>query len=263
MKQIKAFARLCGTTERTLRFYDRLGLLTPAYTDPSSGYRHYADEQQARFALISHYKEMGFTLEQIRASLLVDNRAEVLDALRAQEQHLKQAHARCLREIEILAREDMPSARLLRFDRESRVVLWQGEAVRVFSLAPEDMETCCHVLGTLFAENAAEQMRISVADIPASEQDRMLLTAELSGTIDALLSAPAPFEEHRQITSAMFYLQLGADTTPEDIERLIAEFFDDHIPLIWGAAFGTPDIEPRSARISMICFAEETVCGGT
>jgi DNA-binding transcriptional MerR regulator len=42
---IGRFAGLTGISANTLRRYDELGLLSPALTDPSSGYRLYAIEQ--------------------------------------------------------------------------------------------------------------------------------------------------------------------------------------------------------------------------
>ncbi|MDR2280128.1 MAG: MerR family DNA-binding transcriptional regulator, partial [Gordonia sp. (in: high G+C Gram-positive bacteria)] len=41
---IGAFARRTGLTASALRFYADAGLLVPAWTDPSSGYRFYSIE---------------------------------------------------------------------------------------------------------------------------------------------------------------------------------------------------------------------------
>ena len=37
MKKIREFAVLCGTTPKTLRFYDKIGLLEASYIDPENG----------------------------------------------------------------------------------------------------------------------------------------------------------------------------------------------------------------------------------
>ena len=66
MKTIREFAKLCGTTEKTLRYYDRMGILRPAYTDPENGYRYYSDGQSHTFRMIRWYKSMGFTISEIR-----------------------------------------------------------------------------------------------------------------------------------------------------------------------------------------------------
>ena len=66
MKTIREFAKLCGTTEKTLRYYDRMGILRPAYTDPENGYRYYREDQSHTFRMIRWYKSMGFTISEIR-----------------------------------------------------------------------------------------------------------------------------------------------------------------------------------------------------
>ena len=45
MITIQGFARLCGCNTQTLRYYDRIGLLTPAKVDEWTGYRYYEEEQ--------------------------------------------------------------------------------------------------------------------------------------------------------------------------------------------------------------------------
>ncbi len=67
--QIGEFAKLCETKISVLRHYDKLGLLTPAYTDPASAYRHYTAEQKAVFYRIQALKQAGFALADIRAIL--------------------------------------------------------------------------------------------------------------------------------------------------------------------------------------------------
>jgi len=42
---IRRFAGLTGISANTLRRYDELGLLSPAFTDPFTGYRLYSIDQ--------------------------------------------------------------------------------------------------------------------------------------------------------------------------------------------------------------------------
>ena len=59
------FARMAAVTPRTLRFYDRAGLLSPSrYSD--SGYRLYSQEDLADLQQILALKFLGFSLEEIR-----------------------------------------------------------------------------------------------------------------------------------------------------------------------------------------------------
>jgi len=62
------FARRASVSPRTLRFYDRIGLLTPSgYTE--SGYRIYGDEDLATLQQILALKYLGLSLEEIRQCL--------------------------------------------------------------------------------------------------------------------------------------------------------------------------------------------------
>ena len=40
MITIQGFAKLCGCTTQTLRYYDRTGILKPAKVDEWTGYRY-------------------------------------------------------------------------------------------------------------------------------------------------------------------------------------------------------------------------------
>jgi len=64
--KIGEFARLAGTSIKTLRFYDQAGLLEPADVDARTRYRFYAPEQLQQLAAIRAYKELGASLADIR-----------------------------------------------------------------------------------------------------------------------------------------------------------------------------------------------------
>src|SRR5262245_53459709 len=63
------FSRLARVTIKTLRHYDRLGLLVPAFVDPASRYRHYSARQVERIHRIRALRDLGFSLEEIAAIL--------------------------------------------------------------------------------------------------------------------------------------------------------------------------------------------------
>ena len=60
------FARKANVTIRTLRFYDKQGILKPNKIS-SSGYRLYTDEDFGRLQKILSLKYLGFSLEEIMA----------------------------------------------------------------------------------------------------------------------------------------------------------------------------------------------------
>src|SRR5262245_2533226 len=62
---------MVGTTERTLRHYDRIGLLAPAAVDAVSGYRWYGVAELVRLERIRALRRLGLPLRLL---------AEVVDA---------------------------------------------------------------------------------------------------------------------------------------------------------------------------------------
>ncbi|MFI0406434.1 GyrI-like domain-containing protein [Actinomadura sp. 3N508] len=62
---IGRFARLCRLSVKQLRHYDDLGLLAPAWTDPSSGYRYYRPGQARDALLIGLLRAMDVPLPDV------------------------------------------------------------------------------------------------------------------------------------------------------------------------------------------------------
>src|SRR5438067_4989065 len=62
------FARRASVTLRTLRYYDRVGLLRPRQ-HTESGYRLYTDEDLVQLQQILGLKFLGFSLQEIQACL--------------------------------------------------------------------------------------------------------------------------------------------------------------------------------------------------
>lgn len=62
---VQKLGRLAGISSRTLRYYDEIGILTPARIN-SSGYRIYGEEEVNRLQQILFYRELGVNLEIIK-----------------------------------------------------------------------------------------------------------------------------------------------------------------------------------------------------
>ncbi len=92
MITIQGFAKLCGCSTQTLRYYDRIGLLTPAKVDEWTGYRYYEEEQALLFVKIKNLQQADFSIEEIKTLLPGDD--ELLTAaferkIREQQQKLE------------------------------------------------------------------------------------------------------------------------------------------------------------------------------
>ena len=65
---VMKLAKISGVSVRTLHWYDRVGLLKPAYHG-DNGYRYYEEEQLLALQQILFFRELGFELKQIEKIL--------------------------------------------------------------------------------------------------------------------------------------------------------------------------------------------------
>ncbi len=65
---VKKLSEISGVTVRTLHFYEEADLLKPAYYG-SNGYRYYGEKELLQLQQILFFKELGFTLKQVRKVL--------------------------------------------------------------------------------------------------------------------------------------------------------------------------------------------------
>ncbi len=101
---IGQLAKEVGVNIQTLRYYERLKLLTPA-TRKASGYRLYSDEGLKRLRFIKNAQGLGFTLHEIAEllSLRVSSTARCGDVQRKAQAKLKQVEAK-VRDLRALGR---------------------------------------------------------------------------------------------------------------------------------------------------------------
>lgn len=93
---IQEVAKLTGTTSRTLRHYDDIGLLTPSRTG-HNGYRYYDDRSLVRLQRILLLRELGLGLAEI--AKVLDEETSATAALQAHLGWLRQEQQRLSRQI--------------------------------------------------------------------------------------------------------------------------------------------------------------------
>ena len=69
MFKIGDFSKLTKITIKALRYYDRLGLLRPAFKDDLTLYRYYTEEQIKTAQTIRKLKDIGMSCENIQQML--------------------------------------------------------------------------------------------------------------------------------------------------------------------------------------------------
>lgn len=67
MLKISEFSKLSHLTIKALRFYEKEGLLKPAYIDQCNGYRFYETFQLETAAKIKSYRQLDLSIEEIKA----------------------------------------------------------------------------------------------------------------------------------------------------------------------------------------------------
>ena len=115
MLRIGDFSQLAQVSIRTLRHYDELGLLKPTSIDRFTDYRYYTIEQLPRLNRILAFKDLGFSLEQIKPLLDEDIPLEQLRGMLLLKQAEIEQHVYAERER--LARV---AARLKQIEQEGK-----------------------------------------------------------------------------------------------------------------------------------------------
>lgn len=63
---VTEFARRTNVTAETLRYYHRIGLLSPSYIDPENGYRYYTLQEFEEVGVIQALQSLGLSLADIK-----------------------------------------------------------------------------------------------------------------------------------------------------------------------------------------------------
>ena len=86
MIKIGEFSKLSHLTIKALRFYEKEGLLIPEAIDERTGYRYYQTSQLENATKIKAYRQLGLTIEEIKA---IQNGADLKLILAAKAEVLK------------------------------------------------------------------------------------------------------------------------------------------------------------------------------
>lgn len=98
-----AFAKLAGVSERTIRYYDKVGLLKPSFIK-ENGYRQYTDTNLIDLQKIISLRQMGFSLEEIFPIVMekqdidqsLQMQIELVNSKITQLQYLKELMENCV-----------------------------------------------------------------------------------------------------------------------------------------------------------------------
>lgn len=119
MLQIGEFSKICQVSVKTLRHYDKIGLLVPAEVDRFTGYRYYKLEQIDKMNYIRRLKRYGFSLEEIQQIIGLSDEKEISGRLRQQRDRLRSER----QEMDIVLHE--LQAHISEFERTGDIMTYQ------------------------------------------------------------------------------------------------------------------------------------------
>jgi predicted transcriptional regulator YdeE len=198
MLKIGEFSKLAQLSVKTLRYYDKRGLLNPAWVDRFTGYRYYTPEQLPRLNRILALKELGFSLEQIGDLLEEDvpaselygmlrmKRAELARRLEAEQARLARVEAR-LRQID---REGERSAyEIVLKSVPRRRILGLREIVPTYSAIHGQFQRLCAYLQAQHVASDVTRPPLAIYyDKDYRERD---VDVEVAVVVDRAIPAPA------------------------------------------------------------------------
>ena len=212
-------ARLTGVSARTLRHYDRIGLLRPGRRS-AAGYRQYGTADLERLRRVLYYRELDFGLDEIR-TILDSPERDSDDHLRRQHKLLRERIARAEQLLAALDKE-MEARRMgMRLTPEEQFEVFGtdqvgGEWAREADERWGDTDA--------YRESARRTASYGKEDwqrLKAESDDLLRRFAELlsEGAPADGADATALAEEHRQYLSRWFY-----DCSPE-MHRGLAQLY--------------------------------------
>lgn len=193
---VKQAAKQAGTSVRTLRYYEEIGLIQPARNEEND-YREYNEKTLAQIRLIRTYRELQFSLDEIRHLLTVsrmerdsmleqhiqklENKRRILDNRISLAQTLRMMGPERFTEIDfgqVDAQIQQVKENLARNEQ------WLAVSERLHQQSPEKAEEFAEAL----LQHLADIVTVPQTDLPAAiESLKTFITANLYPCTPAVL----------------------------------------------------------------------------
>lgn len=160
------FARICGATRDTLRYYDKHKVLIP-WKNPENGYHYYSYAQIGTFYFISTLRSLDLPIKKIREYLLTGNDTGFLPYMNMQLDALKEQRRELDRKIRQVSVVTALDSLIVQADYGVPVISDFPPEIR-FRVAP------------ISSENA-----YSLSDIARDIQDHIHLFPDMAGSFPA------------------------------------------------------------------------------
>ncbi|HEX2314587.1 MAG TPA: MerR family transcriptional regulator [Thermomonospora sp.] len=196
---IGRFARLCRLSVKQLRHYDELGLVSPAWVDPHSGYRYYRPSQARDAMAVGLLRSLDVPLAAIGRVLAGDEPAAALGEVRDRLEADLARRERALASLDRVLAEGLPRvevtvvrepARRVTLVREAATPVTIGEATSRCVARLLGMGTLAGPMFGLFPLDLTEEFPVAVA----AELDDAEATDVLAGGVFAMAVHVGPYD---------------------------------------------------------------------
>ena len=147
---------------RTLRIYDKKGLLRPAMRDEENGYRYYTLEQCATLDAIQQLQHIGFTLDEIGELLDAHDTMLLYSSLREKEESADRAIAEAMRIKYLIGRLQMKCF-IAKADVDLDVLSFEAYPER--SAIKFELDEKDWILPSMTGEEALLRWQIALCDV--------------------------------------------------------------------------------------------------
>ena len=261
MYKISEFAAVCGTTAKTIRFYDSAGVLEADYVDPSNGYRYYKSDKVQQYYKIISLKQIGFTIDEIKTHFLNADDSAVLKVLKEKESKLLQAYQNCkgiisVYEEKIKMLNEIQSKKVNITCDGNIVVLDDGKTSARILCASDDVDKCINAFNSIL--NIEGFVNVDLGEIveyvrsdKTAEVRRGFAFGEGRGATAAKQALPC----NGGIKSLVITCNVSGDTPLSEIDGACTEIssnISSDAAIIWGASF--TDKRDGTFEITAVCF---------
>ncbi|HHU54189.1 MAG TPA: MerR family transcriptional regulator [Clostridiaceae bacterium] len=141
MIKIKEFANLCQCSTQTLRYYDQVNLLSPAFVDVENGYRYYNKNQLYDYIKIKNLQLADFSITEIKCLLQLSDE-EVCLAFDQKIDKLKDKLAKTIKIKETYHIEKSTMTKLFRLIKDKFKEVFKPELIRQeFNLTENELNS--------------------------------------------------------------------------------------------------------------------------
>lgn len=132
MYKIGDFSSLSKTTIKTLRYYEKEGLLLPTFIDQSTNYRYYETAQLVELSQIVAFRQIGVSVKDIQKILSNNNMREILEKKKREiENNLHLEHIQLFK-INYLLKEKKMENRIIVKELSECIVYYKEGVIKNF-----------------------------------------------------------------------------------------------------------------------------------